>query len=269
MYLQGFETREVTDIPVRALVKSAGGILHKKEATVAPYEITSWPKFSLTDGPICVFGILRGTGTLIAKCISLKQNFYYFDHAYLFGNRHENSSFYGDKIYRLTKNWFHIREVQTLNQEERKRIANYKNKIKLKSWKKSGEYILVCPPSNFVVRYFNLHNWLDNTVNVLEKNSDRKIKIRGKDSVNSLESDIDNAWAVVTSQSNVAIDALIRGKPSFCDKISMALPLSLTDFAKIEQPIYPDTREQFIETLLANQFTLKEIENGTAWEKVK
>jgi hypothetical protein len=268
MILQGFETREDTDIPVRALVASVNGILHRKKNIVLPREITEWPAYSLLDGPIVVFGILRGTGSLIAKCIHLKQDFYYFDHAYLFGNKHEASNIYGEKVYRLTKNWFHINKVETLDGNDKKRIAKVKKEINLKPWSKSGEYILVCPPSIYIRHYFNIQKWLENTIKILKNYSDRKIKIRSKDTSVSLDEDINNAWAVVSSQSTVAIEALINGKPSFCDKISMALPLSLTDFSKIEEPIYPDIREQYIDTLLANQFTLKEIESGFAWTKV-
>ncbi len=53
---------------------------------------------------------------------------------------------------------------------------------------------------------------------------------------NSLEEDIDNSFAVITSQSTVAIHSIIRGKPSFCDKISMALPVSKIAFEEIEKP---------------------------------
>jgi hypothetical protein len=45
--------------------------------------------------------------------------------------------------------------------------------------------------------------------------------------------------------------------------------MSLTDFAKIETPYYPDDRQEWIDTLVANQFTMSEIKNGTAWEHVR
>ena len=48
----------------------------------------------------------------------------------------------------------------------------------------------------------------------------------------------------------------------------MGVPIGLTDFSKIEQPIKPD-REKWIDSLLANQFTMSEIRNGTAWRKVQ
>jgi hypothetical protein len=56
--------------------------------------------------------------------------------------------------------------------------------------------------------------------------------------------------------------------PSFCDGMSCGQPVSKLDISEIESPIYPDNREKWIYSLLANQFTLKEIEDGTAYEKV-
>ena len=40
--IQGFETRETTDKPIRAFVQSANGVLHKKKAPVDQYEQTVW-----------------------------------------------------------------------------------------------------------------------------------------------------------------------------------------------------------------------------------
>ena len=77
------------------------------------------------------------------------------------------------------------------------------------------------------------------------------------------------AHAVVSFQSTVCVDALVAGVPSFCDKVSMGIPVSLDDLSLIEDPLYPADREQWIDSLLANQFTMTEIKNGTAWEKVK
>ena len=68
--IQGFETREVTDKPIRAFVKSANGILHKKTKQVDQYEQTEWLSFKNFDLPIAVFGSLRGTGDLIKNCLS-------------------------------------------------------------------------------------------------------------------------------------------------------------------------------------------------------
>ena len=60
----------------------------------------------------------------------------------------------------------------------------------------------------------------------------------------------------------------MEGVPSFCDNSSMGLPVSLTDMSQIKDPLYTPERERWIDTLLANQFTMSEIKNGTAWKYV-
>ena len=79
--------------------------------------------------------MLRGTTyLLIEECSNEMQDFYYFDHAYLFGNKHDKSKEIGEKIYRLTKNYFHIRDIKKLKGlEDYKRIQKYREHIKLKT----------------------------------------------------------------------------------------------------------------------------------------
>ena len=96
--IQGLLTRPLTDEVVKPFVASAGGTLH----SVKNVDI---------DKPIACFGILRGTGELIRKC----KTFYYFDHAYLYGNRHSPSKVTGERTYRLTKNHYHIQTIQDLS----------------------------------------------------------------------------------------------------------------------------------------------------------
>ncbi len=38
---------------------------------------------------------------------------------------------------------------------------------------------------------------------------------------------------------------------------------------EIKNPFYPDTRKGWLDSLLANQFTMTEIRDGTAWRHVK
>ena len=82
--IDGFETRENTDIPVRALVNSAKGHLYKRPgASVDPYITTMWDYDRSYKNPIAVFGMLRGTGQLIEQAIENKQDFY-INFLYLF-----------------------------------------------------------------------------------------------------------------------------------------------------------------------------------------
>ena len=268
--IDGFETRESTDIPVRALVKSAKGTLYKRPgASVDQYITTMWDYDRSYKNPIAVFGMLRGTAGLIEECSNEMQDFYYFDHAYLFGNKHDKSKEIGEKIYRLTKNWFQIRDIKKLKADDYKRIEKYKKHVKLKPWKYDGDYILFIPPSEHVKNYYWFNrNWEEQTLKTIKKHTRKPIKIRTKEDKTPLEKDLENAYCTVSYQSTVVIKSIMSGVPSFCANESMGVPVSLTDMAQIKDPLYTPEREQWIDSLLANQFTMSEIENGTAWKYV-
>jgi len=251
--IQGLLTRPATDDIVKHFVKSAEGTLH----TVKDVDLNK---------PITCFGILRGTGELLKQ----SKEFYYFDHAYLYGNRHKPSKVSGERIYRLTKNHYHIQTIQALTDEDHERIKKYKQYIQLKPWKdaKEGGYILIIAPSNFQIDYHNIGSWVDDTIKILKQHTDRPIKIRDKKSMKPLREEVQGAYAIVSHNSAVVVDAVMNGIPVFCDKMNMGVPIGLTDFSKIEQPIRP-ARLNWIYSLLANQFTMTEIKNGTAWRKVQ
>ena len=268
--IDGFETRENTDIPVRALVKSANGTLYKRPgASVDQYITTMWDYDRSYKNPIAVFGMLRGTAGLIEECSNEMQDFYYFDHAYLFGNKHDKSKEIGEKIYRLTKNYFHIRDIKKLKAEDYKRIQKYREHIKLKPWKYDGDYILFIPPSDHVKNYywFN-HHWEEQTLKTIKKHTRKPIKIRTKEDKTPLEKDLENAYCTVSYQSTVVVQSIMNGVPSFCANESMGVPVSLTDMTQIKDPLYTPERDYWIDSLLANQFTMSEIEDGTAWKYV-
>ena len=117
--------------------------------------------------------------------------------------------------------------------------------------------------------YDNDHFWEQDIVKELKKYTDREIRVRYKDNKNTFSQDLEGAWAIVSSQSTAAIDSLREGIPSFCESTSCALPMSLTDLSKIETPFYPDNREEWLDSLIANEYTLTEIGNGFAWNRLK
>lgn len=78
------------------------------------------------------------------------------------------------------------------------------------------------------------------------------------------------AWAVVTRQSNVAVDALRLGIPAFCWE-GVGSVLALQDLESIEQPFVPsdDQRRQFFADLAYCQWTMAELKSGAAWAHIK
>lgn len=269
--IQGFSTRQLTDIPIRAFVKSAYGIMHEKHTEVDKYEITKWESLKHhLEYPCVVFGILRGTGEIIRKCKESKHTFYHFDHAYYFKEqKHGVNKLFGDKIYRITKNNLMLTYIDKLNKADRERLGKFKQHIKLKPFKYDGSYVLVLPPSDHVRRWYGLFDWEKNVVETLKKHTKREIRIRTKDSKTPYIEELQKAHAVVTCQSTACVDAIIEGIPSFCDKMSMGVPVSLTDLSEIENPLYPADREQWLDSLISNQYTLEEITNGYAWKRLK
>lgn len=76
---------------------------------------------------------------------------------------------------------------------------------------------------------------------------------------------LDQSRAVVTHHSNVAVDALIRGVPAFC-KVGAAAAISpYTNPDQLENPILPDSREQFLYNLAHFNWFVDEIREGLPW----
>ncbi|NIR32704.1 MAG: hypothetical protein GWN84_26070 [Gammaproteobacteria bacterium] len=65
------------------------------------------------------------------------------------------------------------------------------------------------------------------------------------------------------------VKALAAGVPVFSLGPSMATRMGSSDLSRIEQPLYPENREQWFAALAANQWTMAEIEAGTAWRDLK
>jgi hypothetical protein len=272
--LQAFCTRPLTDLIIVPFTKSGNGIIHNAAHEMREhYAKTNWPSYAtedLTKREVVVFGILRGTGEIIKECDKIKHTYYHFDHAYLFKEqKHEINPIFNEKIYRITKNGLMLNYIDTINQIDKERIQKFKKYINIKPWKKTGDYVLVLPPSEHVKKWYNIPDWEKETVEKLKQHTKREIIIKNKNDQESYMKILSNAWAVVTCQSTAAIDVLLEGVPSFCNDMSMAKPVSHTDLSLIETPFYADNREQWIDSLLANQYLLSEIESGFAWNRLR
>ena len=287
--IQGLLTGRRTDEMVLAFIQS------QSKFTPMYSWHTDGPEFKSVNlkKPVACFGVLRGTGDIMKKA---KSDVYYFDHAYKFGNRHMNSKqIIGERIYRLTKNWQHIVSVKKLTDIDRKRIEKYKPFINIKPWKKSGKDIVLCDIGPGAIDYYtskhyDVKQWFNQTLGRLKhiyggRPKDLNFVVRGKptpDKEYRVESQkpkpfdvqLYNAYAVITFQSSIGITAILEGVPHFCDVTSMCAPVSRTgrgesSVNEIKDPFYPDTRIEWLNSLLANQFTMTEIRDGTAWKHVK
>ena len=235
-----------------------------------PHEI-----ISKTDATkVVMFGVLRGTHLVYKWAQKNKIDFYYIDRPYWGETR--NAPYYV-KIAKNNhlKNWIEKRPHDRFEKSF---------PWPIKPWKKNGKNIIVCPPSNAMKEFFGVHDWLDKTISTLKANTDRPIfvknkgynpiigydkyggyKVTGKDDQKpSGPIDWENAYAVVTYNSNITLEATTKGIPCFTDIHNACAPISETDFSKIETPTYAD-REPLYYSMAYGQFTAEEMQNGFAW----
>ena len=219
------------------------------------------------------FGILRGSGDMMKRA----KSYYFADHAYFNAGHDKNPAWY-----RITKNG-HVNS--SISDKPKDRYEKYFAKT-LQPWKTNGSKIIVCPPTGAIEWYFDSKDWIETSIKTLKQHTDREIVVRDKPmnpqvseqngittlsgfeknkQQKPLEQDLKDAWAVVTFNSSVAIDAIYKGVPVFCGPECSAYPVGGRNLADIENPVRPD-REPWLWHLAYNQFTLQEMESGYAYD---
>lgn len=202
-----------------------------------------------------VWGVLRGSKSIIDDAERRGQYAFYIDHAY-FARGHGRS-------YRITRNGFEAGPVRRCPEDRIKGLG-----VRVKPWRKGGREIICCPPTDHFTEAHGCADWLEKTIASLSCVTDRPVIVRRKPAPGEtdvpLAKALKTAHALVTHSSNVAIEAAVLGTPVFVAATSAAAPVGLTDLTQIERPVYPD-RDAWLAHLAYNQFSFEEIADGTAW----
>lgn len=217
-----------------------------------------------------VYGILRGTGSILRDCEERGEDYIYCDHSYFRQTRQVLSQMPGRVTlskghFRLVPNDRYYRDLGDMPSDRWERLG-----IEIKPWRKDGKHVVVVPVSKWVAMYngFDPQTWLRDTMAELKKHTRRQIIVKPKDSDTPIEDVLENAWALVTMESNAAIDALTAGIPVFAGVSAASYPLANDDLADIEHPHMPD-REQHFANLAYQQWTVREIMAGEAKETLE
>ena len=235
------------------LNKGGGGnkLMNSISESLSAYTIFAEDYLYDPCGIAICWGVLRNSKSIIDHAIENGNHFLYVDHSY-FSRGHGRS-------YRLCLNSFECNTLKDCPDDRRSKFD-----IPLKPWKKKGEKIIVCPPTEYFVEAHKVYGWLTDTIAKIKLYSDREIVVRKKPSPGtssiSLEEQLESAHALVTHSSNVAVEAACLGTPVFTSSSSAASFVGLTDLAKIENPIYPD-REMWLNNLTYNQFLFDEFKS--------
>ena len=241
---------------------------------------------------IVTLGILRGTGHLLKEAARKGIDRYYIDHAYF------DAGYSGDCWLRISKNKHAINNIKEVSSFRWKTFFSKKYPIfPWKTFDQRGKNILIIPPTNAICWYFNVFDWEKNIIDFLNKtltNEDfKKVKVRTKPNEpvvdkngnylglkqnekvenTSLEEDLINSSIVIAYNSQVALEATLRGIPVIVDKHNSCFGLSfkLSDLSKglnnQDFEIEPD-RIKLFHWLSYCQFKFSEIKNGFAWKTI-
>ena len=139
-----------------------------------------------------------------------------------------------------------------------------------------GDHILICPSSETMTHRHNgmsQGRWVASLMNKLTKLTNRDVRVRNKPRPNNewwgkdIKEDLDGAHCLITNMSLTAIDAVLEGIPIITDTRNVAWPVSSRYIEFINDPLKPthDKVNNWLKLLANNQFNLKEIEDGTAF----
>lgn len=226
--------------------------------------------YDSSDDPIVLRGILKKKW--IHRCWEDARDFYYMDTGY-FGNEPTQSNPNGWKYWhRIVKNDLQHGEIIKRPDD---RFSGFKKKFQ--PWKKDGRKILLAAPDEKPMKFYekDLDEWLEQTIAEIKKHTDRPIEVRRRDKLrtdrlikNTLRESLnDDVFALVTFNSNAAVESIFEGIPVFVlAPTSAASPVGSKDLVQIEVPYYPD-RDKLYEWgchLAYGQFHISEIKTGQA-----
>ncbi len=237
------------------------------------YAIESDPNLESTK-PLLIRGI--ASKKHIYKCQNTGRDFYYLDTGY-FGNYPSKHNPIGKKLFhRIVKNELQLSRILDVPSDRWEAVAKTDSRLQFKGWKKNGSHILVLLPTPKACKFygFEYEQWVNNTIETLKANTDRKIVLREKPGrkdrkvISSVYDQMDGAFATVSLNSIAAIESILYGVPHFATVPCCGTPLVSTDFSKIETPYFPDERQIQLKcsSLAYNQLTTEEMKDGTAWK---
>lgn len=163
--------------------------------------------------------------------------------------------------------------------------------LNLKEYKKTGSNILVCLQriDGWSMCEENVQHWLEKTIAVISKFSNRKIIIRRHPGdrrqseiklprncefsyAEDILDDLKNAWVTITYNSSPGVASLLNGVPVFVTdpepRHSQTYPLCNLDLTTLENPVYFD-RTDWIIRLAQSHWNFDEVIQGKAWEFMK
>lgn len=225
-------------------------------------QIETEPGSELRKGAAAFYGVV-GIEHLLRQARTDNREWFYLDNAFFDRGR-------GD-YFRIGHNRLQHDGIGKPDYQRMKKLG-----IEVKPWKRNGRHIVVCAQSDHFLREVcgikgGLVGWLGATLATIRAHTDRPIIVRDWSASkaelrNSLQADLQDAWALVTHMSAAANEALLAGVPAFTTGVCAATKMGYTNLHNIEQPCRDGDRAEWAAVLCGQQWTLTEIEDGIAKE---
>src|SRR5210317_1402803 len=153
--------------------------------------------------------------------------------------------------------------------------------VEFKGWY-TGEtsHILLCPSSQTVTFHTNgisQEEWITMVGEEISKYTDLPIKMRNKPRPGNewwgkdIKEDLKDCHCLVTNMSLAAVDAIMNKVPVICAGKNVAAPVSSRLPKYVTKPFRPGrkTINEWLKYITEHQFTIAEIEDGTAYQILK
>tara|TARA_Y100001937_G_scaffold111353_1_gene157889 strand:- start:639 stop:1439 length:801 start_codon:yes stop_codon:yes gene_type:complete len=230
--------------------------------------------------PIHFFWGLAGNNIQqIKSCIDKNEEYYMVDNGYLTQQitRYPAPIIHDiDKTYfRIVRGGLHVKKGKTGSIDRLSKLEQQGIDVKFKGWSE-GEHILLCPSSQTVTHYINgitQDEWVEQVKSELRQHTDRPIKFRNKPRPGNqwwqtdIKEDLKNCHCLITNMSLASVDAILNQVPVLTHKDNVAFDMSINNLPNINTPHKPGRKEvePWLNMLSHNQFTIPEIEDGTAY----
>ena len=230
--------------------------------------------------PIHFFWGLAGKNiTHIKGCIERNEEWWYVDNGYLTQQitRYPEPKIHDyDKTYfRIVKGGLHTKNGKSGSVERLGILEQQGIDVKFKGWS-DGDHILLCPSSPTVTQFINdisQDEWVESVKSELRQHTDRPIKFRNKPRPGNewwdtnIKDDLKNCHCLITNMSLAAVDAVLNQVPVLTHAHNIAYKMSINNLPNINTHYKPGRKEvePWLNILSHNQFTIPEIEDGTAY----
>ena len=225
--------------------------------------------------PLVVRGVIKKDH--VNQCIKDDRDFYYIDTGYL-GNFPSVGNKSGKKLWhRVVKNENQHSVIREVPSDRWEKLVDQDPRLNWSGWKNYDKKILLVMPNPKACKYYNIdyETWVKQTENEIKKYSDLPVEVRIKGSRSERNNGYtiydafdSGVYATVAMNSIAALESIVYGIPAFVSVPCAAGPLASFNLSDLKNPYKPDVNKikKQCYNVAYGQFTLEEIENGTAFE---